>query len=84
MLDVLPELREHGPTFLLLGQRVTVGSGGRSLGLSLSDDVRLVDSAFNNLLLLRVKVLREVFVQSWLLLLKLCYLLAVIEIPEHM
>ena len=84
MLDLLPELREHDPSLLLLGQRVTVGSGGRSLGLSLSDDVRLVDSAFDDLLLLRVEVLCEVFVQSWLLLLKLCYLLAVIEIPEHM
>lgn len=72
MLHLLPELREHGPTLLLLGHRVTIGCSRCSLSLSLCDDISLVDGAFDDLLLLRVEVLCEILVQSRLLLLKFC------------
>jgi len=77
-MDLLPELREQYPTFLLLGRRVAVGSGGggsSSLGLGLCNNIGLMNSAFDDLLLLGVEVLCEVLVQCWLLLLKFCCLL---------
>ncbi len=65
----------HGPTILLLRQRVAIGGGGSSLSLGLCNNIGLVNSALNNLLLFRVEVLGKVFIQRRLLLLELCCLL---------
>jgi hypothetical protein len=66
-------LREHAPAILLLGQTgLAVGNSGSGSGLSLCDDVGLVNSALDDLLLLRVEVLCKILIQRGLLLLKFC------------
>lgn len=47
--------------------------------MSLCNNIGLVDSALDDLLLLSVEVLGEVLIQSGLLLLELCCLLDLIE-----
>lgn len=51
--------------------------------MSLRNDIGLVDSALNDLLLLGVEVLGEILIQSGLLLLQFCCLLAVTEYQEQ-
>lgn len=71
--------REHVPATLLLGQPgLPVRCCCCGLSLSLRDDIGLVDSALDDLLLLGVEVLCEVLIQRGLLLLKLCSLSVVL------
>jgi hypothetical protein len=49
---------------------VSIGSSSLSLGLNLGDDIGLVDSALDHLLLLRTQVLGKIFVERRLLLLE--------------
>jgi hypothetical protein len=49
---------------------VSIGRSSLSLGLNLGDDIGLVDSTLDHLLLLRTQVLGKIFVERRLLLLE--------------